>query len=189
MSRRTLLALSLVGILLLATTGFAAAQSGGTKQVGVVVAFPDGTTETAVVTVPEPATTLDALKAAKLQLVTQTGSFGESICKINETGCPESNCFCDETKFWAYYHLTGSAWSAAAEGVGAFVPADKSVEGLAWSGFDANYNPTEQPPVSTFEQLSATANPSSSLPLWGALLLLVVVVAAIVVFALRRRAA
>ncbi|MCU0506863.1 MAG: PEP-CTERM sorting domain-containing protein [Anaerolineae bacterium] len=187
MSRRSLIVLLAVAALLALTATAAFAQTGGTKQVGLVVTFPDGKTHTEVVTVPAAATAIDALRAAKLTVVTNEGSFGTSLCKVNETGCPADDCFCDPAKFWAYYHLTGSAWTSAAEGVGAFVPANGAVEGFAWSGFDDTFNPTVQPPVYTFEQLVSMQNPPVPIPEPATLLLLGGGVAALAGWARRKR--
>lgn len=172
MSHRTPLVLFLVILLLALTATAAFAQSGGTKQVGLVVTFVDGTTHTEIVTVPTSATTLDVLRAANLALATTETQFGPAICKINTTGCPADNCFCDAEHYWAYYHLSGSAWTAAMESVGVYAPANRSVEGFAWSGFDAEFNPTVKPPVFTFEQLVAATTPPVPIPEPGTLLLL-----------------
>lgn len=188
MSRRTLIVLGLVLVLLTLSAGGAFAQGGATKQVGIVVAFPDGSTHTQVVTVPVEAKSLDALRAARVTLATSDGSFGTSLCKINATGCPADDCFCDPEHFWAYYHLVNGAWVSAAEGVGSYVPANGAVEGFAWSGFDAQFNPTVKPPVYTFEQLLAAQNPPVAVPEPGTLLLLSGGVAALAGYARRLRA-
>ncbi|MCX6029933.1 MAG: hypothetical protein NT169_11615 [Chloroflexi bacterium] len=161
MSRRLIVALvvalALVGVL---TAGVLADST--TKQIGLVLAFPDGSKHLEIVTVPVTATTFDVLSTAKVNLTSQFTAFGPAVCSINNVGCPATNCFCDAAHYWAYYHLNaaGNGWTSAAEGVGGFVPVNGAVEGLAWSGFDANYNPTVQPPVYTFAQIVAATTPA-----------------------------
>jgi hypothetical protein len=160
--------LTVVAILLLASlAGSALAAEEGTKQVGLVIAFPDGTEHLEVVTVPANATTFDALKAADIDLASTESDFGPAVCGVNKVGCPADNCFCDAQHFWAYYHLdpAGKAWQASAQGVGAYVPPDSAVEGLAWSGMDASFMPVDQPKVRTFQDLSGAA--PQSLPATG----------------------
>ncbi|MDQ1301132.1 MAG: hypothetical protein QG637_1053 [Chloroflexota bacterium] len=155
MVRRLMLVALSVLALSLTLAGVVAAVDTGTKQVGVVIAFPNNTTHTEIVTVPITATAFDVVKAAKVNLVSQTTSFGPAVCSINSVGCPAANCFCDPKQFWAYYHLTGNAWTVAAEGANSYVPANGAVEGFVWSGMDAKFNPTAQPPVMTFAQIVA----------------------------------
>jgi hypothetical protein len=147
----------LVLVLVLALAGVAAAEDAPTKQVGLVIAFPDGSEHVEIVTVAQDATTYDVLQAAQVILMSSDSGFGPTVCDINGySGCTLDNCFCDIAHFWAYYHLDAvtNAWMSAAEGVGDFVPQDGDVEGLAWSGFDAAYNPTEAPTVYTFDAIS-----------------------------------
>jgi LPXTG-motif cell wall-anchored protein len=157
MSRRFLAVFCLaLAILTLAATG--ALAQGGTKQVALVVSFPGNNNQAEIVTVPASATALDVLQKSSFQVVSSSsGGFGPAVCAINGTGCPATNCFCDKSHFWAYYHLdpqTGK-WVASQEGVGAYKPANGAVEGFVWSGVDANFNPTDQPPVMTFDQVKA----------------------------------
>jgi hypothetical protein len=175
MSRRFVLVLFLALALMsvLVPAGLAAGET--TKQVGLVVAFPDSQPHLEIVTVPVAATAFDVLRAAKVDLASQDTAYGPALCGINAVGCPATNCFCDAAHFWAYYHLdsTTNKWVAAPEGIGTYVPANGAVEGFAWSGFDANYNPTVQPPVYTFDQiLAATAPQPVAVPEPGTLLLL-----------------
>jgi hypothetical protein len=120
---------------------------------------------------------LDALKAAKIDLVSANSDFGPAVCGINKVGCPAENCFCDPKHFWAYYHLdpASNKWQASAQGAGAFVPSNGAVEGLTWSGMDASFMPTDQPNVYTFQELSGAA--PQSLPKTGYGLLPLVLVA------------
>lgn len=165
----------LVAVLLVVISVSVLAADTGTKQVGLVIAFPDGTQHVEIVTVPEAATTFDVLSAAKISLVSQSTSFGPAVCSINNVGCPADNCFCDPKQFWAYFHLQGDAWAAAAEGAGSYVPGNGSVEGFAWSGSDSNFNPTVKPAVYTFDQIAAGVQPTtlpvsggSTTPAWAA---------------------
>ena len=175
MSRRLIIALAVATALVVLMTGAVAAQGTPTKQVGLVIGLPNGQEYLEIVTVPTSATTFDVLKAAKIALISQNTSFGPAVCSINSTGCPATNCFCDPAHFWAYYHLNPASrtWTTAMESVGAYVPAGGSVEGFAWSGFDANFNPTVKPPVYTFSEIAAkTAGSPNSVPEPSTVLLL-----------------
>lgn len=166
MSRRLIVILLVALALTTLLTGAALAADPTTKQVGLVVAFPDAEPHLEIVTVPVAATTFDILEAADIDLASQNTQYGPALCSINQVGCPATDCFCDAVHFWAYYHLNAATkqWASAAEGAGSYVPANGSVEGFAWSGFDANYNPIVQPPVYTFDQIVAATTPPVSVP-------------------------
>ncbi len=161
MFRRLISVLSGVLVLVVLMAGVVLATDATTKQVGLVIAFPDGAQHLEVVTVPTTATTFDVLQAAKITLVSQDAGWGPAVCRINHVGCPAAACFCDTVHFWAYYHLdaANNVWVSASTGVGGYVPTDGAVEGLAWSGFDASFTPTVQPPVYTFAQIVAQTTP------------------------------
>ena len=175
MSRRFVLMMLIVLVLCALFAGTALAQAPTTKQVGLVIAFPDGTEHLEIVTVPTAATTFAVLQKAKITLASDDGGFGPGVCGINSVGCPATNCFCDAAHYWAYFNLDGatSTWVASSLGVGSVVPTNGAVVGFAWSGFDQNYNPTVQPPVYTFAQIVAkTTPPPVSVPEPGTILLL-----------------
>jgi len=175
MSRRFVLVLFLALALTSVLVPAALAAGETTKQIGLVVAFPDGQPHLEIVTVPVAATAFDVLQAANIDLASQNTAYGPALCSINAVGCPATNCFCDAAHFWAYYHLDPAVnkWVAAPEGIGTYMPANGAVEGFAWSGFDANYNPTVQPPVNTFDQIAAATAPQPvAVPEPGTLLLL-----------------
>jgi len=159
---RRLTLVALVVLVLVAVVAPVQAQDADTKQVGLVIAFPDGTQHTEIVTVPAAATTFDVLGAADIELASQETTFGPAVCSINGTGCPADNCFCNEKEFWAYFHLADGEWASAMEGVGAYVPADGAVEGFAWSASDADFNPTVKPNVVAFDQITSGAAAAST---------------------------
>lgn len=82
---------------------FLAASSSATR-VGVVVDLP-GQVYTKCVTVAEDADAYEVLGETDLDLTWKYYSFslGHGLCKIEDVGCPSSNCFCDSTKYWGFY--------------------------------------------------------------------------------------
>jgi len=151
----------LVVALLAGAFALPALAQGSVKQVGLVVRFNDGTEHLQIVTVPAEATAMDALLASSLDVAWADFGWGVSICGINADGCTVENCFCDPNHFWAFWTLNaaGADWDASAVGAGAVTPADKSVIGFSWSGFDANFNPTVKPTPHTFAELEQLLNP------------------------------
>ncbi len=82
------LALAGVAVLLLASfAGSALAAEDGTKEIGLVITFPDGTEHLEVVTVPAAATMFDALKAAEIDLASADSDFGPAVCGIARAPC------------------------------------------------------------------------------------------------------
>lgn len=107
-----------------------------------------------MVTVPTAATVADVLRAASVSVTIADLAWGPALCAIDDMGCPADNCFCDPDMFWAFYLQQGGQWVPAPVGVGGYTPAHREVVGFAWSGFDASFNPTVQPPYLTFDQIA-----------------------------------
>lgn len=190
MSRRLVVVLFLALALATVLGPAVLAADATTKQIGLVIAFPDGKTHLEIVTVPVAATTFDVLATATIDLVSQDTAYGPALCRIDKVGCPATDCFCDAEHFWAYYHVEPATnlWVSAAEGVGSHVPANGAVEGFAWSGFDANFMPTVQPPIYTFGEIVAKTTPQPvPVPEPTTLLLLGSGVAGVVAYARARK--
>jgi len=113
--------LIVVALLALLLTGTVLAQS-GSKQVGLVVQFPDGAVHTEVVTVAEDATVADVLKNASVSVTISETSWGPALCAIESTGCPADNCFCNPDMFWAFYLQEGDQWKPSPVGIGGYTP-------------------------------------------------------------------
>ncbi len=155
--RYLVILVTLLALVLIATAAFA---QGGDKNVALVIQFPDRV-YTEIVTVPADATTADVLEAATIPVGIAELSWGKALCNIDGVGNPVDDCFADPDHFWAYFHLNaaGDGWDVSQVGVGGYTPADRAVEGFAWSGFDANYNPTVRPPVKTYDEIASELNP------------------------------
>jgi len=158
--RKRYLILLITALLVLMLFSTAAFAQGGDKNVALVIQFPDRV-YTEIVTVPSDATTDAVLEAATIPVGMAAYSWGTALCNIDGIGNPVDNCFADPDHFWAYFHLSadGATWESSQVGVGGYTPADRAVEGFAWSGFDANYNPTVTPPVKTYDEIAAELNP------------------------------
>ena len=68
--------------------GTALAQAPTTKQVGLVIAFPDGTEHLEIVTVPTAATTFDVLQKAKITLASADSGFGPARVRHQQRRLP-----------------------------------------------------------------------------------------------------
>lgn len=158
MRKRYLVLFTVLLALMLVTT--AAFAQDGSKHVALVIQFPDRV-YTEIVTVPADATTADVMEAATIPVEMAEFSWGKAICNIDGVGNPVDDCFADPEHFWAFFHLnaTEDGWDVSQVGVSDYTPADQAVEGFAWSGFDANYNPTVYPPVKTYDEIASELNP------------------------------
>ncbi|HST04120.1 MAG TPA: hypothetical protein VLQ48_05225 [Chloroflexia bacterium] len=141
----------------------AAAQT-ATNRAGLVVQFPDDSTQTFCLTFDgDTISGLDLLSKSGLPLKVEAyGGLGAQICQIGPTGCdyPNQACACQSYGtngvYWSYHHLQGDKWKASIVGAGSYQVHPGDVEGWAWS--DGG------PPSAlyTFDQLCPAVEPTEA---------------------------
>lgn len=176
-------------VFLAATAITAAAQS--PNRAGVVVRFDDQQVETRCVEFSEPAISgYELLRRSGLAVEGSFGGLGGLACRIDGTGCPAENCFCQcqgpECSYWSYWHWQGDAWQYAQSGATTYQASHGSLDGWSWGlGTVASAVP---PPAVTFADVCSTGasaiapataekgasfNPWRPILLFGAFVLLV----------------
>lgn len=61
-------------------------------------------------------------------------SLGMALCKIEDTGCSEDNCFC-QSDYWGFYYVENGSWLYSPVGVGSYHPRDGDMLGFRWGAF------------------------------------------------------
>ena len=132
------------------------------NRAGLVVQFPDDSTQTFCLTFSgDTISGLDLLSESGLPLKVEAfGGLGAQICQIGPTGCdyPNQACACQSYGtngvYWSYHHLQDGKWKASIVGAGSYRVHPGDVEGWAWS--------EGGPPsaVYTFDQLCPAVEPT-----------------------------
>jgi hypothetical protein len=159
-------------LLLLLITGLVLASqtlAQTTNRAALVVSFGGGQVETACVEFSEPEITgLEVLQRAGLNVEAQVQGLGAAVCRIDGTGCPGDNCFCQCTgggacRFWNYWHLVNGQWQFSQVGGSIYPVQNGAVEGWSW-GISSPGGEGEQPPVYTFDQVCAPLATDTPVP-------------------------
>ncbi len=128
-------------------------------RVALVVRFDDENVITRCISFPEDQISgYDVLDRSGLEIVADFGGIGAAICKIEDTGCPADNCFCQSPPdFWSYWHLQDDTWAYSPTGANGYQVSDGAVEGWSWG-------PGEPPPVISFDQICAPPPTDTPVP-------------------------
>ncbi len=133
----------LIGLMLLGLFAWpiydVTAQVPGPQQVGLVIVYGDGTATTRCIDLPAEGfiTGADLLKKAEIPLVFQANQNGTALCKIQDTGCPADDCFCQckgtPCQYWSYFHLKkDNTWEYATQGSADAVLHGGDVDAWVW---------------------------------------------------------
>lgn len=145
------------------------------NKAALVIRHAEGDVQTACVTFEEPQISgLNLLSRADLDLVINVQSGGALVCKIKETGCPASDCWCQckgggDCIYWSYWHILEDGWTYSQGGAAVYMIEDGSVDGWSWG--PGSITEAVPPPDITFDEVclaEATNTPtatSSPLPI------------------------
>jgi len=117
-----------------ATSVEPASEPAQESQAGLVVTFPDGSSLLRCVTFPgDSISGYDLLIASGLSIDTFFDPVkGPGVCKIEGSGCPSDQCFCEMPNYWSYWHLENDTWAYSAIGAGTYHVKPETVDGWAW---------------------------------------------------------
>lgn len=135
-----------------------AALAQETNRAALVVILAGGEAITRCVEFEEPQISgFDLLNRSGLAVEAGGGNLGAAVCRIEETGCPDSNCFCQcsgaACEYWSYWHLLDGEWRYSQIGASAYRVEDGDVEGWSWGPSSPGEAPS--PPLLAFEDVCA----------------------------------
>ncbi|MCB9422456.1 MAG: hypothetical protein H6667_21820 [Ardenticatenaceae bacterium] len=149
-------------ILILLLIGLAASASAQeTNRAGLVVMLVDGTTLIRCVEFTEPEITgFELLTRSGLDVETASVSLGAAICRLEGTGCPGSDCFCQckgggDCVYWSYWHLQDDQWRYFQAGAGMTRVQNGTVQG--WTFGPGTPQDALEPPPTTFDEICAAS--------------------------------
>ena len=136
-STRLLTTFALVSMALIAIVAPGAVAVGAQRpnQAGLVVDFGNGSVQTYCIPFAEDSISgIDLLLEAGLAV--ETGFNGGTVCKVNDIGCPSSDCWCQcpgsPCTYWIYWRLNEGNWEYSQEGVTLTRLGNGDVDGWVW---------------------------------------------------------
>ena len=136
-----------------------------TKRAALIVVLAGGETVTRCVEFGEAQISgFELLNRSGLAVEAGGSNLGASVCRIEETGCPANNCFCQcaggACEYWSYWHLLDGNWRYSQVGAGAYQVGDGAVEGWSWGPGSPDQAP--EPPLFTFAEVCAEPEPAAA---------------------------
>lgn len=129
---RALLGLLCVSILIFSSASSAAQ---GQNSATIIIRFDNDRLVTKQVNFSENSISgLEALRRTGFSLEEQAGA----VCKVDRTGCPSSDCFCQAKdlnkplQYWGYYAWDGQKWTYAEQGAAQTSVTNGSIQGWSW---------------------------------------------------------
>lgn len=129
------------------------------KRAGLVIVYEEDLIETACVTFSEASITgSELLSRSELNVERDVVGLGEQICRIGETGCPASDCFCQcqggtDCTYWSYWQQAEGGWRYSQAGAGMVQVTDGTIQGWVWGAGSSGEAP--EPPPITLDEICA----------------------------------
>ena len=144
---------------------WSAALAQETNRAALVVVLDGGEVVTRCVEFSEAQISgFELLNRSGLAVEAGGSNLGASVCRIEETGCPANNCFCQcaggDCEYWSYWHLLDGNWRYSQIGAGAYQVGDGAVEGWSWGSSSPDEAP--EPPLLTFDEVCAEQEPDKA---------------------------
>ncbi|MEZ4516430.1 MAG: hypothetical protein R3C44_06195 [Chloroflexota bacterium] len=108
------------------------------NQAAVVISFGDGSVVSQCVSFSEAEITgYDLLQRSGLSVIVDDQAAGAAVCRIDGTGCPADDCFCQcrgggSCVYWSYWHRVDDTWTYSGAGSSIYTIRDGDVDGWAW---------------------------------------------------------
>ena len=131
------------------------AQEG--NSAAIIVRFDDETIVSRCVDFSEEEITgYEGLRLAGFSIDAGFAAQGGKVCRINETGCPADDCFCQcqggpDCVYWSYWHMDEEAWSYSMVGATSYRIKDGSIDGWSWG--PGNVNQAIEPPLISYDEI------------------------------------
>jgi hypothetical protein len=110
----------------------------GSNRAAIVVRFGEDRQESRCVAFEEPEISgLELLQRSGLNPDLDSGGMGSLLCRIEETGCPPDDCWCqckggDSCVYWSYWRQLDESWIYAQVGASSTKISDGAVDGWSW---------------------------------------------------------
>ena len=125
-------------------------QAQTANRAALVIQFDSTQVLTFCITFPESSISgHDLLQRSGLLIISAVDPLGYAVCKIDQLGCPEEDCFCQSPpNYWSYWHLDQGDWVYSPAGSSTYTIQNGAVDGWAWGP-----GPGYPPPPVTFDQI------------------------------------
>lgn len=154
--------------------GAGAAMAQEEDRAGIVISYGEGQTAQYCVELTEPEISgYELLRRSGVAIEANAAGLGNAVCRLDETGCPATNCFCqcrgNNCEYWSYWHLLEGEWQYSAAGASQYLVQPGDVDGWSWG--PGSVTQAIAPPDITLAEICAPAElagQSEASPVGGA---------------------